>query len=231
LYPYIPPRWQPKIYELAFTSPAGHDIERGPDDLENVRLSGEHIVDLIEEKGGRELNTKIFKKRTFDVIQTTAAVRTEDGEIVQVNIQKGSHDPAKFIGAFGDKNGIAMEGPKEMIRNAVALSAEFDHQLTLNGLVDFLGYQRQFLRQGLNDWRVKGDIGYYFPESTDEVYKVMRRAFHGNIRSAHGLAVLLREQEPVRESVGLVADAVGIVDSTLLGNLLGKALVRHVAKK
>jgi hypothetical protein len=230
LYPYMSPRHRAKIYDLDIIGGATHDFERDVEPQENERISGEYAVAQVIELGGSQLNTAKFKKRLFDGILATAVEMKDDGEILQVNVQKGSHDPFKFVMSFGDINGIAMEGPKRMLSDATKLCDEVHGKPTLDELCNFLVSQASFLRKRLNDPRVQSDIAYYFPEDTKQVYTDMRKAFRSNILSAYGMAVTFGERRPeLRDSVEGVVQRVGTVDKALLGSLIGKALHRKLS--
>ena len=75
------------------------------------------------------------------------------------------------------------------------------------------------MRKRLNDHSIQEDIAYHFPDHAEQVYQVMRQAFHANILSAHGLAVNLG-----RLPVGLFVRGVGAFDKLALNNRIGKAV-------
>lgn len=228
LLPYVPPEFQPYIFDLAILGPALHDWEQDLGPGPNERASTEHGIALIEEKGGRELNTDEFKTRLTDEIEATTIAMLDTGEIVQVNIQKGSHDPAKFNLAFADINGIAMEGPRRMVRDGTHLYQEMlasPEDFTIDGLYAFLADERRFLRQRLNDHRVRADIAYHYPDHIEEVYGVMRKAFHSNIISAHRLAVDIGARPELKVPIGIAART---LEKSKLGDTVGKLLIKKL---
>lgn len=232
LYPYIRPRHRVRIYDLDLIGGSVHDFERGLGRIEDEDVSGDYAVARVTELGGPKINNAKFKKRLFDGIQATAVDPQKNGDIVQMNLQKGSHDPFKLVLSFGDINGIAMEGPTRMFSDATNLCDEEEHgEPTLDERCNYLLRQRPFLRKRLNDPRIKSDIAYYFPDDIEEVYKDMRKAFHSNILSAYVIASALGESRPeLRDSVEAAVHRVGSIDKALLGSLIGKTLHRKLTR-
>lgn len=227
LYPYIAPQYRPGIYDLAIVGSAEHDFyqELGPG--RNEVASAEHAVEQVQNVNDPSINNEIFTSRLYKGIMVTKVERTEQGEIVQVNLQKGDPDPYKFIEAFADINGIAMEGQRRMIRDATNLCYEIYKTPTLEQLWNFILDQSKFLKQRLNDGRIKADIAYYFPDSIEPVYGVMHKAFHANIISAHGLALALGQRPELKAPVGVAART---IDSSLLGDVISQQLQRLITK-
>jgi len=219
LYPHIRPMYRTGIYDLGMIDGGTHDYEQLLGPGKNEEASGQYAVEQVEAIGTAAMNTKTFQKRLVDGNQATAVVMKEDGEIVQVNVQTGSHDPLKFITSFGDINGIAMEGRRRMLNDATRLAYEIYGEPTLDQLYNFLVNQSFFLRKRLNDGRVKSDIAYYFPDDIDEVYKVMRKAFHSNIVAAHTMALGFGKRPVAIAARGLCA-----LDRSILGNSISKTL-------
>lgn len=232
LYPYIRPHHRVRIYDLGMIGGSTHDYERGLGRVEDEKVSGDYAVAQVTELGGPSINNNKFKKRLFDGIQATAVDPKENGDIVQMNLQRGSHDPFKFALSFGDINGIAMEGSTRMFSDATNLCDEMQGgEPPVDEYCNFLISQAGFLRKRLNDPRIKSDIAYYFPDDIDEVYRDMRKAFHSNILSAYATAVAFGERRPeLKASVEAAVHRVGSIDKALLGNLIGKTLHRKLAR-
>jgi hypothetical protein len=228
LLPYVQPMYLRRIFDLAVLGPAYHDWEQLLGPGKNEAASVDYATGQVEEKGGRKLNTKVFKGRLGEVISASAVTMLDSGEIIQTNIQSGSHDPAKFNLAFADINGIAMEGPRRMIRDGTHLYLETVKDPSFEGLYPFLVDERRFLRQRLNDIRVKSDIAYYYPDDIEEVYAVMRKAFHANIDSAHRLAIDIGARPELKIPIGIVAKSVSTVDRAILGDTLGNLIRRKL---
>lgn len=224
LLPYVRPEYLPRIFDLAFLGPAYHDWEQLLGPGKNEEASVDHATAQVEEKGGPVLNAGGFKSRLGEVILASTVTIRENGEIIQTNIQSGSHDPAKFNLAFADINGIAMEGPRRMFRDGTHLYLETAKDPTFEGLYPFLADERRFLRQRLNDVRVKSDIAYYYPDDVEEVYTAMRKAFHANIISAHRLAVDLGARPELKVPIGIVAKSISAVDRAVMGDVIGKLI-------
>jgi hypothetical protein len=229
LYPYMKPRQRSGIYDLGAIGGPNHDFEQGLGVAENEKASGGQAVQRVAESGGATINTDTFKKRLLGGIQATTVQMEDDGDIVQVNVQKGSHDPFKFAMAFSDINGIAMEGSRRMFNDATRLCYEIYGEPTLDQLYNFLVSQASFLRKRLNDHRVKSDIAYYFPNEVEDVYHDMRKAFRSNILSAYGMAVILGERPELKSSVGVAVRSIDVVDKSILGDLISKTLHRKLS--
>jgi hypothetical protein len=227
LYPYIGPVHRRRFFDLVFVGGGVHDRWQNLGPIENERASAAYGVQMIEEADGI-LNTNIFKKRLVYAAEATAVRMKDDGKLVQVNLQRGAHDPIKFNAAFADINGIAMEGPKRMVEDAANLYDEITDEPTEEGLYDFLANQKAFLRGRLNDGQVKADIAYYFPDDAEAVYKDMRRAFRRNILSAFRLATMIDEDPGLRHPIGRIARNIGT--RAILGSTIGKMIHRKVAR-
>ena len=227
-YPYMQPRHQSRIFDLAMFSEATHDwkqllTEPGA----NEAASTEYAIGLIEAADGI-LNSATFKKRIGLGHGATLVEQQEDDSLVQVNLLTGSRDPVKIITAYGDTGGIGMEGDKLMWRDATNLYDETcsiaNEGPTITGLYKFIGSgEVAFMRNQLNDEHVKAVLSFYFPDSMEEVYKDLRKRFHGKIRSSFSLAKRLDEHPDLESSVGRIVRA---VDQPLVGPLIGKMLRR-----
>ncbi|MGC1176931.1 MAG: hypothetical protein WA843_02575 [Candidatus Saccharimonadales bacterium] len=225
LMPYIRPDYRQHFYDLAIIDAATHDNDQDSGPGTNEENSILYALQKIEEKDG-VLNTPSFKERVPLGIQATKVDRLEDGEIVQADLQSGSHDPIKFGMAFGDINGIAMEGSKRMWQDATNLYYEITENPSIEGLYSFLVNQAFFLRKRLNDGRVKADIAYYFPDAIEAVYADMRTAFHTNIISAYRLTTLLGEHPELKIPIGVAAKT---IDQSRIGGVVGQVLTRKLA--
>lgn len=227
LHPYIPPKYSGDIYNLAIMNGPTHDWRQDLGPHHNEIASADYAAEQARGASDPRINSEAFGLRLHEGIMATEVERTERGEIVQVNLQKGSHDPHKFIAAFSDINGIAMEGRKRMIRDAVNLCYEIYKDPTLEQLWNFIIDQPTFLRQRLNDGRIKADIAYYFPSDIDAVYGIMRKAFHANIISAHGLGLVLGQRPELKAPIGVAART---MDSSLLGKVVSQQIKRSIVK-
>lgn len=225
LLPYVRDGYKPYFYDLGILGGTGHDYDQDSGPGANEDNSTDYIVEEIEAADG-VLNTDTFKKRMGLGIDATKVEMQEDGSLVQTSLQKGSHDPIKFSMAFSDINGIAMEGSKRMWRDATNLYYEITPEPTVEGHANFLISQAGFLRQRLNDPRVKADIAYYFPDNINAVYGDMRKAFHANITSAYRLAVLIGERPELMHVIETTAKT---IDSTRVGGIIGKLLTKKIA--
>lgn len=204
LMPYIPGQHRKSMFDLATIGGAIHDFERGIGDGFNEKLSAEYGVQLIHSYGySREINTKKFIRRLRDGVHATQVKREENGKIIQVNLRQGAHDPFKFILATADINGIAMEGPKRMVRDAVNLCYEMhDGNPTADQLHEFIAFQPKFLKDRLNDEdQIKPDIEHYFPKESEDVYRVLEKEFGGTIKFAYGKALDLARLPVVHRTI------------------------------
>jgi hypothetical protein len=225
LLPYIPPPYRDNFFDLSIINGSTHDYDQDSDPGDNESNSAVHAVGLVENADG-VLNNEDFKKRIPLGIMATLVEMKEDGELVQTNLQIGAHDPIKFSMGFSDINGIAMEGSKRMWRDATNLYYEINPEPSIEGLYGFLVNQAGFLRQRLNDGRVKADIAYYFADHIGEVYNDMHKAFHANIISAYNLAVLLGKHPELKQVIGAAAKG---IDRSRVGSMAGKLLTRKLA--
>ncbi len=222
--PYIYKPYQCKIYDLALIGSATHDIERGQEKSLDEKLSADFAVNMIRSRGHSPINQSKFISRLRDGILATKVTRRPDGNIQQVNLRKGSRDPFKLILATADINGIAMEGPKRMTRDAINLCYEL-HQgnPTSEELLDFILSQRAFLKERLSDKQIKPDLEYYFKDSSKEVYELGRNEFHGTIDDAYSVAIKLANLPLVRNSID---SALSVVDKTPGATRIQNALAR-----
>ncbi len=227
LLPYMRDEYRKRFFDLAVIAGATHDYDQDSGPGDNERNSAKYAIEQIEKFDG-ELNTTDFKARLPQGILATTVEMKDDGELVQTNLQSGSHDPIKFNMAFSDINGIAMEGSKRMWCDATNLYHEITDEPTAEGLYSFLIGQAGFLRQRLNDPRIKSDIAYYFPDDIEAVYKDMYKAFHANIISAYNIAVMLDQRPELQSSIGLIVKSIGKLDRSVMGSLIGKTLGRKL---
>lgn len=227
LMPYIRPKYRDRFYELSIVAGATHDYDQDSGPGANEDNSAVYAASRIEAADG-VLNTTVFKDRLRQGILATTVEMQEDGELVQTTLQSGANDPIKFSMGFSDINGIAMEGSKRMWTDATNLYYEVTPEPTAEGLYDFLIGQAGFLRQRLNDSRIKSDIAYYFPDNIESVYDDMYEAFHANIISAYKLALLLEDHQELRTPIGALVKSIGTVDRSLLDSLIGKAISRKL---
>lgn len=225
LLPYIREKHQPRFYDLAIINGATHDYDQDSGPGPNEDNSADYAVGLIEDADG-SLNSQIFKDRVRLGIAATKVAMQDDGELVQTTLLRGSPDPIKFAMAFSDINGIAMEGSKRMWSDATNLYYELADEPTIEAHADFLISQAGFLRQRLNDSRVKSDIAYYFPNDIESVYEDMRKAFHSNIISAYKLAVLIGDHP---ELLHVVEAGAKTLDRSRVGALIGKVFTKKIA--
>jgi hypothetical protein len=227
LFPYLSPVHQRRFFDGMILGGATHDRFQLLGPGENEVASAAYGVELVEAADG-VLNTDFFKRRLTYADLATEVSMDPDGKLVQVNLRKGARDPIKFGMSFADINGIAMEGPKRMWEDATNLYYEQtppDEQ-SISGLFVFYAGQVRFLRQRLNDRQVKPDIAYYFPDTFEDIYREMRREYHHNIVTAHGLALKIAERPELEHAVGRV---VSTVDRGHIGQLVGE-LIRRKAR-
>lgn len=227
LYPYMRPVHRRRFFDGMILGGTTHDRYQHLGPGENELASAAYGVELVEAADG-VLNTDFFKRRLTYADLATEVRMDEDGRLIQVNLRTGARDPIKFGMSFADINGIAMEGDMRMWEDATNLYYEqtpTDEQ-SISGLVDFYSGQVRFLRQRLNDNQIKPDIAYYFPDSVDEVYRDMRREYHGNIVSAHDLAVQVSQRPELKKSIGFVVRA---VDRSHVGHIVGELIRRKAA--
>ena len=229
LRPYMRPEYQHRVFDLAIIAGASHDYDQESQAGENERNSARFAVEIVEQEDG-ELARGDFTQRLKRGILATTAPMNEAGEIVQTNLQACSHDPIKFNMAFSDINGIAMEGSRRMVLDATNLYLEIADQtgdsFSVDGLYNFYLTQAGFLRQRLNDGRVKADIAYYFADCIDDVYEAMSDHFNENIKSAYRLAKYIKEHPELKVPIGVAAKG---VDISRVGRVAGRILARKVA--
>lgn len=233
LWRFIPEEYRTDIYDLDIHCGTGHDEEQDRTlPGENERVSAERMIERVRRADGR-LNYEEYMRRLFRGHMATV-VQLEDGKLVQPNLAQGEPDTIEFIMGFADRNGIAMEGPLTMLKDGTNLYCErleeTGGELTIDGLVDFLGSgEMDFLKYGLNDWYMKPLIKYYFGDNGDDVYKVMRTAYHPNIDAAHRMAEKIAHGTELTPLIGLAAKGLEVMDSSRLGRNLGKTLIRKLA--
>lgn len=232
LWRFIPEEYRTDIYDLDIHCGTGHDDKQGLSlPGENERVSADRMIERVRQAGGR-LNYEEYMRRLFRGHMATV-VQIEDGKLVQPNLAQGEPDTIEFIMGFADRNGIAMEGPRTMLKDGTNLYCErleeTGEELTIDGLVDFLGSgEMEFLKYGLNDWYMKPLIKYYFGDNGDDVYEVMRAAYHPNIDAAHLMAKKIAHSTELTPLIGLAAKGLEAVDSSRLGRNLGKTLIRKL---
>lgn len=229
LRPYMRAEYQHQVFDLAMIAAASHDYAQDATSGENERNSARFAVEAVEQEDG-ELSRGDFTRRLKQAILATTAPMNEDGEIVQSNLQTGSHDPIKFNLAFSDINGIAMEGSQRMILDATNLYLEIidgsGETFSVDGLYNFYLSQADFLRQRLNDGRVKADIAYYFADCINEVYGDMRDHFNENIKSAYALARYIKDHPELKSLIGVATKS---ADMSRVGRMIGEAITRRLA--
>lgn len=223
LYPYIRPRYRESYFNLIMISGSTHDLEQKLGSGHNERISAEGAVQLLQETDDKEIINEVFRKRVREGILATTVDRRDDGELVQSNLQSGTHDPLKFNLSFADINGTAMEGSRRMFRDATNLCYERFDEPSIDDIYNFYINQAAFLKQRLNDSRIKSDIAYYFPHSIEEVYTDMRKAFNKNIISAYSIAVALGEKDELKSQLEL---PLRVLDKAHMGVVAGKLLSR-----
>ncbi|MFI5270623.1 MAG: hypothetical protein ACHQT9_01080 [Candidatus Saccharimonadales bacterium] len=226
LYPYMKPHHQRGIFDVIFWSGGGHDSVQGLSGDQASEIASSHLVSTeAKSTGDRYLGSKLFERRTNDAVLSTAVLWTPKGELVQPNVLRGSHDPAKLIMSNADINGIAMEGSSRMFVDVVNLCYEMNGgQADVDEVYEFLLSQAGFLKERLNDERVKTDIAYYFPETVEEIYGEMRGIFRPNILLAYATAKLLSDRSRFETPAKLAMKGLGLVDRRLLGAALGSTL-------
>ncbi len=216
LMPDIEPKYQRNIYDLIFIGGASHDYEVLTGSGQNEVLSADFADQTVRSHGyNPEINNKRFLKRLRSGIRATQVSRDTDGKIEQVNIRKGERDPFKFILATADINGIAMDGPKRMVSDAVNLCYELSEQApTPDELYEFILFQQKFLRDRLHDDQTKPDIAYYFGDKAEEVYQLASKEFSSTIKKTYSIACGLSDNPIIHKVINENLKAV----STLPGS-------------
>lgn len=202
LYSYIPDEDKPGLYDALVLAAAAHDYEQdlGPGD--NERASAKFLIDTVLSSEDPEISEPYFANRLFDLVMVTEVAFGEDNNIEQTNLHAGSTDTAKFIFAFADINGIAMEGKDRMITDATNIFLELYKNPTVESYKNFFMSQIPFLRRRLNDWRITSDIERYFPQFDEEVYLIMEDNFHLNIITAYDFAKEISELKNIEDILG-----------------------------
>lgn len=203
LYEFIEDKYKPQIFSLGMHAGSIHDYEQGKEDPgQNERASANYGVNCITNRGYSDVFGDRYIKRLRAGVMVTSFRIDNSGRVEQYNLRVGEPDPFRFIMGFADINGIAMEGPERMIRDATNLYCERTKSPSVEGYLDWFGGQARFLRTRVNNPRIKNDIAYYFPKHKDEVFDTMYDEFHENIISAHALAGVIPTIRGVEEMVG-----------------------------
>lgn len=225
LYPYLNAYHRPKIYDLAILIGVTHDFEQDKKSSgANERASAREGVRRISELDS-PLNNGKFKQRLELGVMATAVIFRPDGEIIQTNLRRNSRDPIKLAAAYGDINGIAMEGGPRMFRDASNLCREQQKDPSPEDQYNFLLTQAGFLKQRLNDHQVKADIAYYFPDDTEDIYDDLHQAFNSNIVSAYRMAVALNDHPDLKKTIERMVGRIGSHRS----GAIGKAILDRIA--
>ena len=209
LYPFMSPYYRRGIYDLNYVVGATHDVERDGQSVQNEQASVAFGTELLTQSGDKLLASARFLSRFDLAVMTTVVEFDENMRMTQPNLRTGSRDPIKFITAFADVNGIAMEGSATMLRDAINLAVEMNPDAGPKEIFDFLCGQAKYLRERLNDDQIKPDIAYFFPNHKDEVYAVMRKAFRPNILSAYGIANGIQARPELKEVIGRALQVAG----------------------
>ena len=194
LQPYIDEKYREDLSDLIIVGGAYHDYEQSEGFGVNEKESADaslRAIDESPEKPWRDIER--FKARAHLGIMATEIAIKPNGEIVQVNLCNGGSDPLKYIMAFADINGIAMEGAERMLEDCANLCKErygdvFNEQV----LSEFLETQPFFLRTRLHERRIKADLAYYFLDDMPVIYDELTKAFGGNAAEASIYAKLLK---------------------------------------
>lgn len=202
LYPFISPYYRRGIYDLNYIVGAWHDEVRDLASVENEQASIANALEHLSRSGDKLLASERFASRFSLAVMATVVEFDEEMRMTQPNLRTGSRDPIKFITAFADVNGIAMEGSATMMRDAINLALEMNPDAEPKEIFDFMCGQAKYLRQRLNDHQILPDIKYFFPDNVSEVYGAMRKAFRPNILSAYGIAVGLESRPELKEVIG-----------------------------
>ncbi len=152
-------------YELLAFAAAGHDLFQDyKTPGENELRSAEAVVLFMD-----GLYDEHDKERVYDaVIATTVRRSVETGVIEQLYLKDGSRDPLKFVLSVADTNGIALEGPRRMVNDAVKLFMEFNG---VSGEASFLENSKELgkflmLQAGFLGARLESlpeELAYFFP--------------------------------------------------------------------
>lgn len=196
---YIADKYRQDLPDLVLLGGAFHDIVQrkasGVNEQESANIAAERTrvsydaVDDVE---------RFIDRLQLGILATEVEITHPESEIIQKRLPNGRPDPLKYIMAFADINGIAMDGPERMIRDCVHLCHEiFGKDVTGEQIGDFLLSQTRFLRTRLNDRRVRSDLMYYFLDAEPEVYGLMRQAFEANIMAAANHAKFIEDNPGV----------------------------------
>lgn len=233
LFEYIPDEYKDNIYELALLVSVSHDWEQLLGNGENEAASAEYLIKLIEKTSDEKINNDRFKERSSGGVFATEFAIDTKGVINQVNLLEGEADPLKFVVAFADINGMAMEGeelmPEELAKLFFEQSVQKGEEPSQESLQRLVDYQESFIRSQLNDYRMKAYIARYFPhlepaENSGEdnpVYTKMHEAYNPNIKNIYEIAKWLRGNPTAIKGLGSLfqrADVLGLADK------LGKAI-------
>jgi len=189
----FPEEFSDKDYILGMFGALGHDIARMTGGLpgEDERQSAQKTVTGYMRKLGF---SEEDCRRVTEMIMTTE-VTTENGVVVQTNIQKGSTDKLKLELAIADINGIAMEGIGRMVEDAFNLCLEVnrispdDMLANIDTIEKFFTMQAKFIEKRLDS--LDGDFEYYYGDKATHMREVYEKAFTGATRHAKGAAHVL----------------------------------------
>jgi hypothetical protein len=211
-YPYIKPVHRRRLFDLTMVGEATHDEEQLLGPGENEAASTVSAVARIEAADG-VLNTDVFKGRIALGHGATVIEVQEDGSLVQVNLLKGSRDPIKIIGAYGDIGGIGMEGSKTMLADATNFYYEncrkTGEKPTFRGLLSFIGTgEIKFMRDQFNKRQVGAALAFYFGHDAKPIHQELRKQFQGNIDSSFQLATTIAEHPELEGPIGRLVSTV-----------------------
>lgn len=198
----FPEEFSDKDYILGMFGALGHDIARmtgGPPGEDERQSARKTTSDYMRRLGFSEEDCR----RVREMIMTTE-VTTENGVVVQTNIQKGSTDKLKLELAIADINGIAMEGIDRMIEDAFNLCLEVngvspdDMLANIDTIEKFFTMQAKFIEKRLDS--LDGDFEYYYGGKAVHMREVYERAFTGATRHAKGAAHVLYRFPVIRQN-------------------------------
>ncbi|HET7672999.1 MAG TPA: hypothetical protein VFK11_00610 [Candidatus Saccharimonadales bacterium] len=226
LYRFVPEEYREGLYDKIIVKDPWHDWERllsGPG--ANERASADRVIEEIENSGSPVLNTERFKTSIDLGIMATQMERV-DGDFVQVNLRTGEPDPSILLGAWADIGGVPMEGIKRAKLDAVDLCHEDHPDPSLRQLLDYFLIQPDFFKNVVDDATVLPNIEYYFPQNAEEVYGVLRKAFHSNIVTTYKTLMFIRNHPEVETAM---LRGAGLLDRMHVGSAIG-GLISKAAK-
>lgn len=227
LYPHIVPEYRENLYDLILLAGVGHDYEQDYEKGINERLSADYIVGLAGASYEPHMRDSKFTDRLFAGVMATEVSMQPDGEIVQPNLREGDPDPLRLIMASADINGIAMEGSARMIKDAVNLSYEIYENPSPQQIYRFMLGQADFLRQRLDDERVRTSLAYYFPHNTELVYASLQREFQPNIKAAMKVARNIQRHPELESGIDRALSALHYLPaSRAVGKLVRSKLLQ-----